>query len=302
MLRSLAELRSRFAARIDDDLNFLQVKGHIRKDNLKDYSESLDEAAFEKAQQDLIALPSDDDLSWGDDGWREGKPIIRTPQAFRIKNESYFFGPVPKSKDDSDVKWVAENFKKHASNYCHYSRHVLFGTADRHSEKAFDKLGDLAGRYLYKWSELNFKPDPDIPGHTLNPIDIEGHDYWMDYIILLANRNIRGCPLVIQKKSSLNCVIGPWNGPHWILLKSNLFQASVDAIDTFLWLTAQAQERSARALVSTAEPFQGDKAMPESSVRKPTIEHVTELVGAIGRFAFDDEGTQVLRFGGGKTR
>ena len=120
----------------------------------------------------------------------------------------------------------------------------------------------------------------------------------MDYIILLANRNLRGCPLVIQKKSSFDWIVGPWNGPHWILLKSNLFQASVDAIDTLLWLTGEAQKRAGRELVSTAEPFRGVKAMPESSGPTPTVEQMTELVGAIGRFAFDDEGLRTRLFGG----
>ena len=96
LLHSLAELRSRFAARIDDDLNFLQITGHIALDTLKRYQEDFVFAAFEKAEDDPIALPSDDDLFWGEEGCREGAdyPITANPSG-----QNHFFASAPESRE-----------------------------------------------------------------------------------------------------------------------------------------------------------------------------------------------------------
>jgi len=148
LLRSLAELRPRFATRIDDDLNFLDVAGRVSMEALKPFEGQEDDTAFEEAKEAMIALPPDDDPSWGDNGWREGKPIVRNLQALMTSKQLYYFRSDLKRdpKDDPAFRRAVEKFEKEASLYCHYSRHVLFGTADMSSVDDFDRWADLAGR------------------------------------------------------------------------------------------------------------------------------------------------------------
>jgi len=233
-LRSLAELRTRLVARIDDDLNFLEVTASVPINVLRSYGNQDRESALDDAVENAIALPHDHDPAWGDDGWRSGKPIIRDLRAVREAKQLPYFRTDPncKPEDDPAYKRAVENYEKEAAYYWHYSRHVLFGTVDKSSVEAFDRWADQAGRYIYAWSVLNFKKEGL---NILKKIDDSGHDYWMGYILFLAKQRIRGCPLVVKTNSSPRGFLGEFDGPHWVLLKSNLFQASVDAIDTVLW-------------------------------------------------------------------
>jgi len=139
------------------------------------------------------------------------------------------------------------------------------------------RLSITAGRYVYKWSALNFKPDPDGLS-TLKPIDKLGRDYWMGYILHLARQNIRGCPLVIERMSSWSSFANSFNGPHWTLLRSNLFQASVDAIDTLLWLVDTEKEKPPLAVATIAEPLSLPASAEERAQAGPS-----DTVSAVAR-------------------
>ena len=67
-------------------------------------------------------------------GWLSGKPIIR----------------------DDRPDWFAD--REDAATRIYYSRYVLFGTADGRSVAEFDRLAEIAGRYVNNWQESTFKP------------------------------------------------------------------------------------------------------------------------------------------------
>jgi hypothetical protein len=237
-LRSLSELRPKFASRIDDDLGFLAVNAWVSAESLQTYTDE----ALQSDKATALALPDDDDPSWGDNGWRAGKPILSDLEALRIEKKNFIYRTNIncKPEDDPAYEWASENREKLARDYCYYSRHVLFGNADQRSIDDFDRWANHAARYYTSWAVLNFKPKSE--DEKLRVVGYPDRDYWMDYIIMLALKKIPGCPLVVRNQSSLASPLSTFNGPHWHLLGSNLFRASVDAINTVLWLEARKRQ------------------------------------------------------------
>jgi hypothetical protein len=265
-LRSLSELRRKFASRIDDDLGFLAVTAWVSAESLQTYTDE----ALQSDKATALALPDDDDPSWGDNGWREGKPILRDLEARRIEKKNFIYRTNTNCKleDDPAYEWASENREKLARDYCYYSRHVLFGNADQRSIDDFDRWADDAARYYTSWAVLNFKPKSE--DEKLRVVGYPNRDYWMDYIIILALKKIPGCPLVVRNQSTLASPLSAFNGPHWRLLGSNLFRASVDAIDTVLWLEARKLQSN-----SILPPNPGD-ATPSHSVGRIRSDQATE--------------------------
>ena len=100
-------------------------------------------------------------------GWLSGKPIIR----------------------DDRPDWFAD--REDAATRIYYSRYVLFGTADGRSVAEFDRLAEIAGRYVNNWQESTFMP---TGRERLKPHADNGwHECWLSYIVSLAGKRIPGC-------------------------------------------------------------------------------------------------------------
>jgi hypothetical protein len=207
-----------------------------------------DNAAFEQAKEAALALP-EDDPSWGGSDWRAGKPIIRSLEGLRIEKQLFWFSTKPgcKAEDDPYYRTAQERYEREAQDYYYYTRHVLFGKADERSVEDFDQWADDAARYFMAWAQLNYTPKSKY--EQLRVVKNPDHDYWLDYIITLARKEIPACPLRVESKTSLYTLQNASNsnrphitGPHWDLLKTNVFRASVDAIDTLLLLSKSPTE------------------------------------------------------------
>jgi hypothetical protein len=137
------------------------------------------------------------------------------------------------------------------------TRFVIFGTADLSALADFERWADRAGGCMAA------RPTAEVD---------EGDRYtWMDYVLSLALQRVPDCPLRATTWSDLASVASllPFDGPHYGVLTPNLFQASVDAIDTMLWNREKLCGGTALQPPRPADASPPPAERPENEARAP---------------------------------
>jgi hypothetical protein len=230
-LRSLADLRARFATRADDDLHLLLVRSVISPGC--DDESWADESLHERA----LALPENPD-------WSDGKPIVRDVNRGRYQTErgrDETGGPVLPGTRPPFIR----------------TRYVIFGTADASALADFERWADRAGGCM--------------AARPTAKVDVGDRYTWMDYVLWLAVQRVPGCPLRAATWSDpvSRASLLPFDGPDYGALTPNLFQASVGAIDTIVWNREKLWGGTAVQPPRPADPSPPPAERPENEARAP---------------------------------